>query len=79
MSTDTDFSFEQIRYGLQKLGVEAGQVVMLHASLRAIGSVAKVKKLDKRLRTCSMRRNSNNMAYSGLSPTCPAHLYKSMA
>lgn len=39
MSTNTDFSFEQIRHGLQKLGVEAGQVVMLHASLRSIGSV----------------------------------------
>ena len=37
MSTNISLSLEQIRYGLQQLGVEAGQVVMLHASLRTIG------------------------------------------
>ncbi|MBW2564090.1 MAG: AAC(3) family N-acetyltransferase [Deltaproteobacteria bacterium] len=39
MPTNTIFSLEQIRHGLHTLGVEAGQVVMLHASLRTIGGV----------------------------------------
>jgi aminoglycoside 3-N-acetyltransferase len=39
MSTNTSLSLEQIRQNFQQLGVEAGQVVMLHASLRAIGRV----------------------------------------
>ena len=39
MYIDTNVSLEQIRHDLQQLGVVAGQVVMLHASLRAIGIV----------------------------------------
>ena len=39
MPSDYNISIKQIRNGLLQLGIGAGQVIMLHASLRAIGRV----------------------------------------
>ncbi len=39
MSTSTMLSLEKIRHSLRQLGLQAGQIVMLHASLRRIGRV----------------------------------------
>jgi len=37
MSKNARLSLKKIRYSLLQLGVEAGQIVMLHASLRTMG------------------------------------------
>ena len=39
MSNNTKLSLKTIRHSLLQLGLEAGQIVMLHASLRTIGRV----------------------------------------
>ena len=39
MSSNTRLSLEKIRHSLRQLGLKAGQIVMLHASLRKIGPV----------------------------------------